>query len=101
MDGLHQRLANFFVRDLDSLWHSGHQVAALDLHRLDFIARIRGTDRYLDELGSPLTDQQVILALDVLDYGFIHLVAGYSYRAREDHARERNHRDFSGAAADI
>ncbi len=40
-------------------------------------------------------------AAQILDDGFVHLVAGFAQRARPDQAAERQHGDFRGAAADI
>ena len=52
-------------------------------------------------LGHPLTDQQVILALDVLDNRLVHLVATDTDRFRVNDAGQGNNRHLGGAAADI
>src|SRR5208283_4687645 len=98
---LHQRLANLLVGYLDNLGHARNEVAALDLHGLNLVAGIGRPDRYLDQLGSALADEQIVLALDVLDDRFIHLVARDPHRARKDDASQRNDGDLGGAAADI
>ena len=36
-----------------------------------------------------------------MDDGFVHLVAGFAERTRPDETTEREHCDFSGAAADV
>src|SRR6059058_3219823 len=67
VDGLEQRVSDLLVRDLDGLRHTGHEVAALDLHGLELRAGIGRADGDLDQLGGPLADEQVVLPLDVLD----------------------------------
>ena len=80
---------------------AGDQVAALDLHRLLGLEREGRADLDLDLLGGALADQQVVLALDVLDDRLVHLVAGDADRLGVDDAGERDHRDLGRAAADV
>src|SRR4029079_798333 len=63
VDRLEERGADLLVGDLSRRGHPGDQVAAFDLHRLHFVARIRRPDGDLDELRGPLTDEKVVLAL--------------------------------------
>src|SRR6516225_8665261 len=101
MNRFHQGFANLFVGDLDYLRNSGHQVSALDFHGLDLVAWVGGTYSDFDQLGGALTNQQIVFALDVLDYRFVHFVAGHTYRAGENDACQRNYGDFGGPSADI
>ncbi len=55
----------------------------------------------LDRFRRAFADQQVVLALQVLHDGVVHLVAGHAHRTRIHDAGKRNHRDVRGAAADI
>src|SRR6185436_5775973 len=52
-------------------------------------------------LGGAFADQQVMIAPDVADDGFVHLVAADPDRARIDDAAEGEHSDLGGAATDI
>ena len=45
--------------------------------------------------------EQVVLALDVLDDGLVHLVAADAHGLRKDDAGERDDGDLGGAAADV
>ena len=60
-----------------------------------------GADFLLDALGRSFADQQVLVAADIGDDRFVHLVAAHAHRARIDDAAERKHGDFRRAAADI
>src|SRR5207249_11095928 len=101
VDGLEERVADLLVGDLDRLRDAGDQVPALDLHRLQLVARIRRADRDLDELRGPLPDQEVVLPLDVLDDRLVHLVAPDAHGLGEHDARERDDRHLRGAAPDV
>src|SRR5205085_4381282 len=48
-----------------------------------------------------LADEEVVLALDVLRDGLVHLVAGDAHRPRVDDAGQRYDGDVGGAAADV
>src|SRR5271166_7037455 len=100
-DALGQRLANLAVVDGDGLGYTFDQVAALDLHGQRLLQRIRGANLDLDLLGGAFADQQVVLALQVIHDGLVHLITRHAHRARVDDAAERDHGDVSGAAADI
>ena len=52
-------------------------------------------------LGRPLADEQVVRLLDVLDDGFVHLVAGHAHRLAVDDAGQRDDGDVRRAAADV
>ena len=52
-------------------------------------------------LGCALTDQQVVLAFDVLRNRFIHLISGDLVRTAMNHTREGDNGDFGGSSADI
>src|SRR5690349_9787351 len=73
--------------------------AHLRLHLL--LHLVRGADLELDLLGRLLTDQQLVLALDVIDDRLVHLVAAHAQRLRDDDPAERDHRDLGRAAADV
>ena len=55
----------------------------------------------LDGLGGSLADEQVVLALDVLRDGLVHLVSGDAHRPRVDYSRKRDDGDVCGPAADV
>ena len=58
-------------------------------------------DGGLDDFGGPLADQQVVLALDVLDDGLVHLVAGHPHGPAVDDAGQGDDRHLGRAAADV
>ena len=66
-----------------------------------FSSGIGGADFDLDRFGRALADQQVVLALEVLHDGFVHLVAGHADGTRVDDAAQRDDGDVGGAAADV
>ena len=49
--------------------------------------RVGGADLELDLLGGLLADQELVLALDVVDDRLVHLVAADAQRLRDDDAR--------------
>jgi hypothetical protein len=63
--------------DLDFLGHAVDQVAALDVDRLaDAVGgRLGDADFLLDPLGGGFADQQIVVAADIRDDRFVHLVA--------------------------
>ena len=63
--------------------------------------RPRGADLELDLLGGLLADQQLVLALDVVDDRLVHLVAADAEALGDDDPAERDHGDLGGAAADV
>ena len=65
------------------------------------VERVGRADFDLDGLRRTLADQQVVLALQELHDGFVHLVAGHAHGARVDDAGERDDGHVGGAAADI
>jgi hypothetical protein len=101
VDRLLQRLADLVGVDDDGLGHAGHEVAALDLHGQRLLERVGVADLDLDALGGLLADQQVVLALHVLDDRLVHLVAADADDLRVDDAGEGDHGDLGGAAADV
>jgi hypothetical protein len=62
---------------------------------------MRRADLDLDLLGRPLADQQVVLALDVLDDRLVHLVGSDADRAAVHDAGQRDDRDVGRSAADV
>ena len=60
-----------------------------------------GADLELDLLGRLLADQELVLALDVVDDRLVHLVAADAQRLRDDDAAERDDGDLGRAAADV
>src|SRR5207245_7303617 len=77
------------------------EVAALDLHLAHFAARECPADFLLDQLRGGLADQHAVVAADVIDDGFVELVAADAHRAGVHHAAERDHADLGSAAADV
>ena len=89
------------LRDGEAARHAFGQVAALDFDLLDFAAREGRADVLLDRFGGRLADQHAVVAADVVDDGFVELVAADAHAALVDHAAERDDADFGGAAADV
>ena len=54
-----------------------------------------------DRFGGGLADQHAVIAADVIDDGFVEFVAADAHTAFVNHATQRNHTDFGGAAADV
>src|SRR5450631_970150 len=100
-DALGQGLTNFAVFDGDGLGYALDQVAALDLHGQRLVEHIRRANFDFDLFRRALADQQVVLALEVIHDGLVHLVPGHADGARIDDAGERNYRDIRGTAADV
>src|SRR5205814_1323050 len=96
-----ESFANFAVIYGNGFGYAFDEVAALDLHGQRLIQRITGADLDLDLLGGAFADQQVVLALEVIHDGLIHLIAGHAHGARINDAAERDDGDVGGAAADI
>ena len=94
-------LPNFIGVDSDYLRNPSSQVPSLDLHVFSFLIPISVANGGLDQLCAPLTDEEIVLVLDVLQYSFIHFIATNSYRFTVDDAGQRDYRHFSGAAPDI
>ena len=92
---LYQRRASDYFRNASS------QVPSLDLHVFSFLSPISVANGGLDLLCTSLTDKEIVLALDVLQYSFIHFIATNSYRFTVNDSGQRNYRHFSGAAPDI
>src|SRR6266487_1196623 len=67
------------------------EVAALHFHLTHFAPREGGADLLLDHLGGGLADQHAVVAADVVDDGFVELVAADAHRTRVHHAAERDH----------
>ena len=61
----------------------------------------RRADLELDLLGGLRADQQLVLALHVLDDRLVELVAADADGLRDDDAAEGDHRDLGRAAADV
>src|SRR5215472_14701531 len=98
---LRKGLSHLLVGQLQRLRHALDEVAALDLHRERLVERVRGSDLDLDLLSRPLADEEVVLALEVLDERLVHLVRCGADRAAVDDAGERNDRDVGRSTADV
>src|SRR5580658_10504994 len=85
----------------DGLGHAFDQVASFDLHGQRLVQRIGRPNVDLDLLCGALTDEQVVLTLEVIHDRFVHLVAGHADGTGIDDAGERDDGDIRGAAADI
>ena len=85
------------------LWHPVHEVAAFDFHgpAIAVVGRTGRTDLFLDTGRRAFADQQVMIAADVGDDRFVHLVAADPHAPGIDDATQRQDRDFGGAAADV
>src|SRR3546814_19159665 len=59
------------------------QIAALDFDLADFGARKGRTDFFLDEFSCGFTDKHAVVAADVVDDGFVELVATNTHRTLE------------------
>src|ERR1043166_7530724 len=86
--------------DGDFLRHAVQQVASLDLERgAVAVGGRRGrADLLLDALGTGFADQQILMAPDIGDDGFVHLVAADAHRTHQEDTAERQHCHFRGAA---
>src|SRR5262249_11972107 len=73
-----KRISDLFIRDHDGLRDTRHKVAAFDLHRLNFIARVSRTDSNFDQLRRSLTHEQIVFSFYELGDGLIHLVTTHS-----------------------
>src|SRR5262249_45905863 len=78
-----------------------NQIAAFDLHLKRLFQGEGRAQLYLYRFGGPLPDQQVVLALDVLDYRLVQLVSRYTDRSRVYYSGKRDHRDICRSAPDI
>src|SRR5688500_556780 len=92
VDRFGERFANLLVRDGDRLGHPFDEMAPLDLHRHPLLELVGRSDFHLDRFGRPLADEQVVGLLDVLNDGFVHLVAGDAHRFAVDDPGERDDR---------
>ena len=96
-----ERAADLLRREDHGLRQAGEHVAAAHL-RLQLVLQVpRGADLELDLLGGLLADEQLVVALDVVDDRLVHLVAADAQRLRDDDAAERDDRDLGRAAADV
>ena len=88
-------------REDDRLRQAGEHVAAAHLG-LQLLAQVPGgADLELDLLGRLLADEELVVALDVIDDRLVHLVAADAQRLRDDDPAERDDRDLGRAAADV
>ena len=105
VDDLHERLlergAHLLRGEHDRLGQAGHEVAPADLGLHLLLERVRGADLELDLLGRLLADQELVLALDVVDHRLVELVAADADGLRDDDAAERDDGHLGGAAADV
>ena len=99
------RLSAISASDMmEFLGHAVHEVAALDLHGTpDPVLRRTGrADRFLDALrAAALANQKIMVAADIGDDRFVHLVAADPHAARIDDAAQAENRHLGGAAADV
>src|SRR5262249_48682719 len=78
-----------------------HEVAAFDLHRLNFIARVSRTDSNFDQLRRSLAHEQIVFSFYELGDGLIHLVTTHSDGAGKNDPGYGDHRNLGCSAADI
>ena len=98
---LQQSLAHILGVNDDVLGQAVHQIAALDLHGHFGVQGVSRADLDLDLLGSALTDEQVVLALDERDDGLVEHVACHPDAAGCHDAAQRDDSDLGRAAADV
>ncbi|MNV34989.1 hypothetical protein D3C71_1264250 [compost metagenome] len=96
-----QGFQHFVGRNGEAAWHALAEVAALDFHLAHFGAREGRTDVLLDGFGRGLADQHAVVAADVADDGLVKLVTAHADAALVDHAAQRDHAHFGGAATDV
>ena len=101
MDRFDQRFANFVAGSDNNFWNASNKIAALYFHGRGLRVRCGCADFDLHRFGCALTDQHVVLALDVVDDRVVHLVATHANRTRCHDARKRDHCDIGGTAADV
>src|SRR4051794_25611209 len=83
-----ERLADLLAREHDGLRQAGDHVAPADLG-LDLLLHGSGrADLELDLLGRLLADEELVLALGVVDDRLVELVAADADRLRDDDAAE-------------
>ncbi len=102
LDGRLDRLPDLVGADLDAARQAGEEVAAAEVDALGVpVARVARPDRDLDVLGSPLPEEQVVLAAGEGDDVHVHLVAADPDAPAHDDAAEADHRDLGRPAADV
>src|SRR5712691_11279103 len=100
-DRLVERAPHLLREEDDGLRQAGQHVTAAHLG-LHLLAHVPGrADLELDLLGGLLADEQLVLALDVIDDRLVHLVAADAQRLRDDDPAQRDDGDLGGAAADV
>ena len=98
---LDERLSDLAAAGLHHLGNPGNQIATLDFHRRDFGIDGCCADGHFDRLGRALSNQHIVFASNVIDDGFVHLVATRPNRLGSHDTRKRNDRHVSGSAADV
>src|SRR5690606_26789660 len=101
VERLGQGFEDLVGRDREAARDALGEVAPLDFHLADLGAGEGRADGVLDVLGGLLADQHAVVATDVVDDGFVELVAADADRTLVDHAAQRNDADLGGAAADV
>src|SRR5207253_10553728 len=91
------------LTDHDFFGHPVHQVAPLDLHYppLAVLGHTGGTDVLLDPLSAALANEEIMVAADIGDDCFVHLVAPDPHRAAIDDAAQGEHRYLRRSTSDI
>src|SRR5919107_2564880 len=103
-DGRHrvgQGLPDLLVGDGDGLGDALDEVAAAHVHRERLVEGEARAELNLDGLGRALAYQKVVLALDVLRDGLVHLVTCDAHGAGVDDAGQAYDGDVGRAAADV
>src|SRR5919197_146009 len=100
-DRLLESVPDLLARQHNGLRESGDHVAAADLGLDLLLHRVGGPDLQLDLLGGLRPDQQLVLALGVVDDRLVELVAADPDRLRDHDAAERDDGDLGGAASDV
>jgi len=102
---LHRRLLKGLqglVRgNYDGLRESRYQVPSAHLHGHQLRTAVRRADIDLDLLGSPLTDQKIVLLSHITHQGLIEIVSGSLDGGAYYGASQGDHRDIRSTASDI
>src|SRR3546814_52072 len=80
-DGFGKRFCDLALIDGNFLGDAIHQVTALDVDGFTHAVggRLGNAILLLDSLGRCFTDEQVVMAADIGDDGFVHLVAAHAH----------------------
>ncbi len=96
-----ERAPHLLGAEHHGLRQAGEHVPPPDLSLQLFAHVVGRADLELDLLCCLLPDQQLVLALDVIDDRLVHLVAAHAQRLRDDDPAQGDDGDLGRAAADV